>query len=127
MQNRLHDDGVLARVTPLGRSLERRLKEHFQNHPHVGDIRGRGLFWGIEIVEDRATKKPFDPKLRMHARLKRKALEAGLMCYPMGGAIDGVQGDHVLLAPPFILEESQLDELVDKLGTAISTLEEQTI
>ena len=127
VQNRLHDDGVLARVTPLGRSLERRLKEHFQNHPHVGDIRGRGLFWGIEIVEDRATKKPFDPKLRMHARLKRKALEAGLMCYPMGGAIDGVQGDHVLLAPPFILEESQLDELVDKLGTAISTLEEQTI
>jgi adenosylmethionine-8-amino-7-oxononanoate aminotransferase len=127
VQNRLHDDGVLARVTPLGRSLERRLKEHFQNHPHVGDIRGRGLFWGIEIVEDRATKKPFDPKLRMHARLKRKALEAGLMCYPMGGAIDGVQGDHVLLAPPFILEESQLYELVDKLGTAISTLEEQTI
>ena len=127
VQKRLHDDDVLARVAPLGKLLEKKLRDAFANHPNVGDIRGRGLFWGIEIVEDRATKKPFDPKLRMHARLKRTALEAGLMCYPMGGAIDGVQGDHVLLAPPFIVEESQLDELVDKLGTAISTLEEQTI
>ena len=127
VQKRLHDDDVLARVAPLGKLLEKKLRDAFANHPNVGDIRGRGLFWGIEIVEDRAAKKPFDPKLRMHARLKRKALEAGLMCYPMGGAIDGVQGDHVLLAPPFIVEESQLDELVDKLGTAISTLEEQTI
>ena len=63
----------------------------------------------------------------MHARVKRKAMQAGLMCYPMGGAIDGGQGDHVLLAPPFILDESQLDELVDKLGSAIATLEEETI
>ncbi len=127
VQKRLHEDRVLARVTPLGRALERRLRDHFADHPHVGDIRGRGLFWGIEIVEDRATKKPFDPKLRMHARVKRKALEAGLLCYPMGGALDGVQGDHVLLAPPFILDETQVDELVDKLGVAIATLEEQTI
>jgi adenosylmethionine-8-amino-7-oxononanoate aminotransferase len=127
VQRRLHEDGVLARVTPLGRALERRLRDQFQNHPHVGEIRGRGLFWGVELVEDRATKKPFDPKLRMHARVKRKAMQAGLMCYPMGGAIDGVQGDHVLLAPPFILEEAQLDELVDKLGSAIATLEEETI
>ena len=127
VQRRLHEDGVLARVTPLGRALERRLRDQFQNHPHVGDIRGRGLFWGVELVEDRATKRPFDPKLRMHARVKRKAMQAGLMCYPMGGAIDGVQGDHVLLAPPFIVEEAQLDELVDKLGSAIATLEEETI
>ena len=127
VQKRLHEDGLLGRVSPLGKMLEKKLSAAFADHPHVGDIRGRGLFWGIELVEDRATKKPFDPKLRMHARIKRKAMQAGLMCYPMGGAIDGVQGDHVLLAPPFILEESQLDELVDKLGTAISTLEEQTI
>ena len=127
VQKRLHEDGVLARVTPLGHALETRLKDAFADHPHVGDIRGRGLFRGIELVEDQATKRPFDAKLRMHARVKRKAMEAGLMCYPMGGTIDGVQGDHVLLAPPFIVEESQLDELVDKLGTAVSTLEEQTI
>jgi hypothetical protein len=127
VQRRLHEDGVLARVRPLGQALEKRLRAHFEQHPHVGDIRGRGLFWGVELVEDRTTKKPFDPKLRMHARVKRKAMQAGLMCYPMGGAIDGVQGDHVLLAPAFILDETQLDELVDKLGSAIATLEEETI
>jgi adenosylmethionine-8-amino-7-oxononanoate aminotransferase len=123
VQKRLHEDGVLARVTPLGHALEKRLKDAFADHPHVGDIRGRGLFRGIELVEDQATKRPFDAKLRMHARVKRKAMEAGLMCYPMGGTIDGVQGDHVLLAPPFIVEESQLDELVDKLGAAIAAVE----
>jgi adenosylmethionine-8-amino-7-oxononanoate aminotransferase len=127
VQKRLHDDGLLARVKPLGDALEKRLRSTFVDHPHVGDIRGRGLFRGIELVEDRTTKKPFDPKLRMHARVKRKALQAGLMCYPMGGTIDGVQGDHVLLAPPFIVEEAQLDELVDKLASAIETLQEETI
>jgi adenosylmethionine-8-amino-7-oxononanoate aminotransferase len=127
VQKRLHEDGVLARVKPQGELLEKKLRAALGNHPHVGDIRGRGLFRGIELVEDRASKKPFDPKLRMHARVKRKAMQAGLMCYPMGGTIDGVQGDHVLLAPPFIIEEAQLDELVDKLSSAIATLEEETI
>jgi adenosylmethionine-8-amino-7-oxononanoate aminotransferase len=127
VQKRLHEDGLLARVASLGNALDKKLRDAFGNHPHVGDIRGRGLFRGVELVEDRATKKTFDPKLRMHARVKRKALEAGLMCYPMGGTIDGAHGDHVLLAPPFILDETQLDELVDKLGIAIATLEEQTI
>jgi adenosylmethionine-8-amino-7-oxononanoate aminotransferase len=127
VQKRLHDDGVLNRVTPMGTVLEKKLRDAFENHPHVGDIRGRGLFRGIELVQDRATKKPFDPKLRMHARIKRKAMHAGLMCYPMGGTLDGVQGDHVLLAPPFIVDETQLDELVDRLGSAIATLEEETI
>jgi adenosylmethionine-8-amino-7-oxononanoate aminotransferase len=127
VQKRLHDDGVLKRVLPLGALLDRKLQDAFGNHPHVGEIRGRGLFRALELVEDRATRKPFDPKLRMHARVKRKAMQAGLMCYPMGGTLDGVQGDHVLLAPPFIVEEAQLDELVEKLGSAITTLEEQTI
>jgi adenosylmethionine-8-amino-7-oxononanoate aminotransferase len=127
VQKRLHEDGILKRVAPIGALLEKKLRDAFAEHPHVGDIRGRGLFRGIELVEDRATKKPFDPKLRMHARVKRKAMQAGLMCYPMGGTIDGVQGDHLLLAPPFIVDETQLDELVDKLGSAIATLEEETI
>jgi adenosylmethionine-8-amino-7-oxononanoate aminotransferase len=126
VQKRLHDDGVLSRVTPLGKTLEKRLREAFASHPHVGDIRGRGLFWGLELVEDRATKAPFDPKLRMHARVKRAALQAGLMCYPMGGTIDGARGDHVLLAPPFIADDAQIDELVDKLGAALTILEKET-
>jgi adenosylmethionine-8-amino-7-oxononanoate aminotransferase len=122
VQRRLHDDGLLARVRPLGERLERKLRAAFGEHPNVGDIRGRGLFWGLELVAERASRRPFDPKLRVHARLKKEALMAGLMCYPMGGTLDGVQGDHVLLAPPFIVEEAQLDELVATLGAALDAV-----
>ncbi len=122
VQRRLHEDGLLARVAPLGALLEKKLRAAFGDHPHVGDIRGRGLLWGLELVADRASKAPFDPKLRVHARVKKEALKAGLMCYPMGGTLDGVQGDHVLLAPPFIVGEAQLDELVSKLGAALDTV-----
>lgn len=76
----------------------------------------------IELVEDRETKAPFDPGRKLHAKIKAAAFEAGLICYPMGGTVDGQRGDHVLLAPPFILTESQLDELVDKLGQAVETV-----
>lgn len=122
VQRRLHDDGLLARVAPLGAKLEQRLRAAFGAHAHVGDIRGRGLFWGLELVADKAAKTPFEPALRVHARVKKAALEAGLMCYPMGGTLDGVRGDHVLLAPPFIVEERQLDELVGKLDEALAVL-----
>jgi adenosylmethionine-8-amino-7-oxononanoate aminotransferase len=125
VQKRLHDDRVLEKVMPLGALLEKKLRQAFAGHPHVGDIRGRGLFWGLELVADRADKRPFDPGLKVNARVKREAMAAGLLCYPMGGTLDGQRGDHILLAPPFILEEAQLDELVDKLAMAI-TLEEQT-
>ncbi|MEM6498371.1 MAG: aminotransferase class III-fold pyridoxal phosphate-dependent enzyme, partial [Pseudomonadota bacterium] len=87
----------------------------------VGDIRGRGLFQGIELVADRETKEPFDPALKVNAKIKRAAFENGLICYPMGGTIDGRRGDHVLLAPPFIIEDPQVDELVTKLASSIDT------
>lgn len=99
--------------------LDAALREAFGDHPHVGDIRGRGLFRGLELVADRAHKTPFDPKLGIHKRVKAAAFEAGLICYPMDGTIDGVRGDHVLLAPPFIIEEAQIAELVEKLGVAL--------
>jgi adenosylmethionine-8-amino-7-oxononanoate aminotransferase len=119
VQKRLHEDGLLAAVGPLGTRLEDKLRAAFADHPHVGDIRGRGLFWGLELVAERTGKTPFEPRLRVHARLKQAALEAGLLCYPMGGTLDGARGDHVLLAPAFIIEERQLDELVGKLGEAL--------
>ena len=122
VQRRLHDDGLLARVAPLGALLEQKLRAAFGAHAHVGDIRGRGMFWGLELVADKTAKTPFDPALRVHARVKKAALEAGLMCYPMGGTLDGARGDHVLLAPPFIVEERQLDELVGKLGGALDAV-----
>jgi len=127
VQRRLHEGGLLARVAPLGERLERKLREAFGEHPHVGDIRGLGLFWGIELVADRASKRPFDPKLRVHAEIKKEALRAGLMCYPMGGTLDGVQGDHILLAPPFILEEAQIGELVTKLGSALEAVLKEAV
>jgi adenosylmethionine-8-amino-7-oxononanoate aminotransferase len=99
--------------------LEQRLTERLGNHRHVGDIRGRGLFRGIELVADRATKAPFDPALKLHARVKAAAFARGLGCYPSGGTIDGVRGDHILLAPPYIITPDEIDIVVDRLGGAI--------
>jgi adenosylmethionine-8-amino-7-oxononanoate aminotransferase len=121
VQKIIKRDDLLAAVRTRGQHFERRLREALGSHPHVGDIRGRGFFRGVELVEDRASKRPFDPALRLHAKIKASALERGLMVYPMGGTIDGVQGDHVLLAPPFIATEADLDEIVERLAAAIET------
>ncbi|WP_170600658.1 aspartate aminotransferase family protein [Ruegeria arenilitoris] len=109
-----------ARARDMGDKLQAKLEAAFGQHPNVGDIRGRGLFLGIELVADRDTREPFDPARGVAAKIKKAAVEAGLICYPMSGTRDGRRGDHVLLAPPFIIEEPQLDELVDKLSVAIS-------
>jgi adenosylmethionine-8-amino-7-oxononanoate aminotransferase len=119
VQDVIRRDRLLANVAEMGSRLERRLKERFAQHPFVGDIRGRGLFRALELVGDRASKRPFDPALKLHARVKREAMALGLMVYPMGGAVDGVEGDHVLLAPPFIVEPSQVDPIVERLGQAL--------
>ena len=121
VQKVIKRDGLLAAVRERAPHFERRLREALGGHPHVGDIRGRGFFRGVELVEDRASKKPFDPALKVNARIKAAALERGLMVYPMGGTIDGVNGDHVLLAPPFIATEADLDEIVGRLAGAIET------
>src|SRR5947207_9947965 len=89
--------------------------DRFGNHPCVGDVRGRGLLQGVELVADRGTKEAFDPKLKMHARVKREAMARGLMVYPMGGTVDGVRGDHVLIAPPFIVDDGRSEEHTSEL------------
>lgn len=119
VQRAIKDRGLLAKVRERGAGLEARLRTQFSQHPHVGEIRGRGLFWALELVEDRASKRPFDARRRISATLKLQALENGLMCYPMAGTLDGVSGDHVLLAPPYIITEAQLDEILDKLKRSI--------
>ena len=98
------------------------LKNQFNTHLNVGDIRGRGLFIGLELVKDRDTKKPFDPSLKIAANIKRSAFEAGLICYPMSGTRDGKWGDHILLAPPFIINEKQVVELVEKIAVSLRYL-----
>ena len=119
VQKVIRRDNLLANVRAQGQHLERRLNERFGNHHHAGDVRGRGLFQAIELVADRGSKQPFDPKYKLHARIKQQAMQRGLMVYPMGGTLDGARGDHVVLAPPFIVEASDIDIIVDRLGDAV--------
>lgn len=116
----IRDRGLLARVQAMGAALDASLHERLGQHPHVGDIRGRGLFRGVELVADRESREPFDPARGIAARIKAAAMAEGLICYPMGGTIDGRRGDHILLAPPFIIEPDQIDELTGKLARAIA-------
>jgi adenosylmethionine-8-amino-7-oxononanoate aminotransferase len=119
VQRVIRSDNLLENVRRQGDYLSRRLNERFGNHPFVGDLRGRGLFQGIEIVSDRGTKEPFDSSYKLHARIKHEAMARGLMVYPMGGTVDGTRGDHVLLAPPFIIDSAAIDTIVERLGDAI--------
>jgi len=119
VQHAIRDENLLDNVLAMGAALDAALHERFGNQPHVGDIRGRGLFRAIELVEDRKTKAPFDPAKKLNARIKSEAMARGLMCYPMGGTIDGQNGDHVLLAPPFIVTEADVSEIVGRLGEAV--------
>jgi adenosylmethionine-8-amino-7-oxononanoate aminotransferase len=119
VQDTIRDEGLLANVRARGEDLAQALARRFADHPHVGDIRGRGLFYALELVADRATKDPFDPALRLHARVKAHGMQRGLMTYPGGGTIDGRQGDHVLLAPPYIVMAHDIDEIVRRLGDTV--------
>jgi adenosylmethionine-8-amino-7-oxononanoate aminotransferase len=120
VQKVIDRDDLLAQVRARGATLARLLHEQFDAHPNVGDIRGRGLFMGVELVADRATKATFDPDGKLHARVKKRAMANGLLVYPMGGTIDGRHGDHVLLAPPFIVTDADLQQIVERLARSIN-------
>jgi len=111
---------LLDNVQKMGKLLKTTLKERFKDHENIGDIRGKGLFLGIELVKDKKTKECFDPELKIFAQIKTTAKELGLLCYPMGGTDFGKAGDHVLLAPPFIITPEHITEIVDKLEDAIN-------
>ena len=113
---------LLSSIKSKSNQLFNCLETQLGHHPNIGDIRGRGLFIGIEIVKNIETKKPFDPNLKVAASIKHAAFEAGLICYPMSGTRDGKWGDHILLAPPFIINENQIIELVNKLSISIDSL-----
>jgi adenosylmethionine-8-amino-7-oxononanoate aminotransferase len=119
VQRVIKQDGLLANVQAMGTELMGALRERFGAHPHVGDVRGRGLLQAVELVQDRAARQPFDPALQIHARIKREALARGLIVYPMGGTIDGKLGDHVLLAPPFNIDAGHVEIIVELLAAAI--------
>jgi adenosylmethionine-8-amino-7-oxononanoate aminotransferase len=113
-------DQLLPHVQKQSIVLQQLLTQAFADHPHVGDIRGRGFFWGLELVQDRGTQQWFDPERQMHAKIKAAAMNQGLMVYPMGGTVDGHHGDHILLAPPFIATETDLQAIVQRLHDAMA-------
>jgi len=115
----LLDRGLLDQVKTRGKQVMDSLSAAFGQHPHIGDIRGRGLFIGIEVVADRDSKTSFDPALGLAAKLKAAAFEHGLVCYPMSGTRDGTKGDHIMLAPPFIMSEAQIPEIVEPIRRAL--------
>jgi adenosylmethionine-8-amino-7-oxononanoate aminotransferase len=119
VQTVIEEEKLVERARRMGALLKERLEARFGAHPHVGDIRGRGLFLALELVEERESKRPFPAERKLWAKIKAAGLEEGLICYPSGGTADGVNGDHVLLAPPYIVEDAQLDEIVEKLARAI--------
>ncbi|WP_020410863.1 aspartate aminotransferase family protein [Hahella ganghwensis] len=121
VQKVIREEALLDQVKQTGQYLFSMLQERFAAHPNIGDIRGRGLFVGLELVADKLSKAPLAEETFIHKKIKERALEGGLMCYPMSGTIDGRRGHHILLAPPFILEHSQVEEMVDKLVIALNS------
>ena len=119
VQRIIGEHDLLANVRAMGTRLETALIERFGNHPHVGDIRGRGLFRGLEFVADRSEKRPFDPALGFSGRLKAAALANGIAVYPGTGTLDGRRGEHVIVAPPYTVTPAQVDTIVDRLGLAV--------
>jgi adenosylmethionine-8-amino-7-oxononanoate aminotransferase len=114
------EEKLLKNVKKMGKLLKKELKQRFKQHKYIGDIRGKGLFLGVELVKNRKTKECFDPKLQLYAQIKTTAKDLGLLCYPTGGTNFGKEGDHILLAPPFIINKKHIKELVDKLENAIN-------
>ncbi len=119
VQKIIDEENLLERVQTIGTKVQGALVERLGSHQHVGDIRGRGLFLGVELVQDKATRQPFPRASKVAGRLKKTAQDNGLICYPDSGTKDGYDGDHVMLAPPFILPEAAIEELVDKLAISI--------
>ncbi|HVY14073.1 MAG TPA: aspartate aminotransferase family protein [Rhodopila sp.] len=119
VQRIIREDGLVENVARMGERLETALNDRFGNHRHVGDIRGRGLFWALEFVTDRATKSMFDPSVNFNQRVKAEAMARGLAAYPMGGTLDGKNGDHIILAPPYIVQAADIDTIVERLGDAV--------
>ncbi len=119
VQRVIEEEDLLARVRAMGERLQAGLRERFGDHPHIAELRGRGLFRGFEIVRERVHNTPFPPELALHARIKRTAMELGLICYPGHGTIDGKRGHHMLLAPPFIIDEAELEELLELLASTL--------
>lgn len=124
VQTIIRRDNLVAKAAADGEYLFARLGEALGNLDFVGDIRGRGLFIGIELVADRETKEPYDPNLMLCDRVRDTAFNNGLIVYPTPGNVDGVRGDQMILSPPYTATRDELDEIVDKLATSLRQVRE---
>jgi adenosylmethionine-8-amino-7-oxononanoate aminotransferase len=119
-QKVIRSEGLLKNVVERGKAIKKQLRKSFASHPHVGDVRGRGMFIGVEFVSNRETREPFDPASKVHNKVQLEAMGMGLLCYGMGGTIDGRRGDHILLAPPYNLDDAEQQELVETFVAAVT-------
>ncbi len=120
VQTIVERDRLLDKVKQDGAYLMDTLRSTLSGRPYVGDIRGRGFFIGIELVEDRTAKQPYDPSLQLYAKVRDQAFANGLICYPAGGNVDGIKGDQIILAPPYNASRAELDEIIDKLQKSLT-------
>ncbi len=125
--NYIINNDLLTQVREKGDKLQCLFKEKLANHPNVGDIRGRGLFIGIELVANKETKAPLEPSLKINQRIKKLAMDKGLMCYPMGGTIDGINGDHILIAPAFVVSDEQIGDIARIISEVIEEVTDKVM
>ena len=116
------EQNLPEQVKEKGSCLRQALQQQFAEHPNVGDVRGRGLFLGIELVQDKQTKEPLNPNFNLPEQIRHTAMQHGLLCYPMGGTIDGRRGHHILLAPPFIINDAELELIVERLSSTLNEI-----
>lgn len=124
--NYLEDHDLVATADAHGTYLGQRLREALEELPCVGDVRGVGMMWGVEFVTNRETKAPFPPQLHFGQRVCDLAFERGVIFYPGSGSVDGIQGDHLMVAPPFVITEGEIDELVSVLGETVLDVWKET-
>jgi adenosylmethionine-8-amino-7-oxononanoate aminotransferase len=122
----VEEHGLVENAAARGRHLERRL-DPLRSRRMVGDIRGKGLMWGVEFVRDRSTKQPFDRGLRVAERVGESAFSRGLIIYPGSGNVDGVRGDQILIGPPLVITDAEIDRLVEMLADAIDAVEAELV
>ena len=120
--NKLIKESFYEKVIRKGKYLQKKLEITLGQNEYIGDIRGRGLFRGVELVQNRETKEPFPKNFNIAGKIKKRALDLGLICYPMQGTVDGTIGDHILIAPPFIINENEMNEISQKLEKSIQNI-----
>jgi adenosylmethionine-8-amino-7-oxononanoate aminotransferase len=121
----IEKEGLIERSARLGEYLHKRAREKLQYHPSVGDIRGKGMLMGVELVKNKETKEPYDPALLASSRVHRLAMEKGCMVFPTTGVVNGVSGDEIIIAPPYIITESEIDTALDMVDEALNEFERE--